>query len=300
MFKRIFLFLVVNVLVVLTISISLNLLGVRPYLSQQGLDYTTLLIFCSIVGFVGAFISLSLSKFTAKAFMGVVVIDPDRPASREEKFLVDVVYRLAQEARMTNMPEVGIYENQEVNAFATGPGKNNALVAVSRGLLERMDKTAITGVLAHEIAHVANGDMVTMTLLQGVVNTFVMFFARIAAWIAASALRGENEEDSRPSYMTMYLLTFLFELILSIFGSVLVAYFSRVREFAADRGGAMLGGKQEMIHALESLKQTVRLVDQSHQAIATLKISGNTSRFARLLATHPDLDERIARLKSQD
>ena len=298
MFKRVLLFIAVNILVVLTISISLQILGVQPYLTRQGINYQALLIFCAIVGFAGAFISLSLSRFTAKMFMGVEVIDSDHPGSHEEEFLVRTVYRLAEDAGINTMPEVGIYNSPEVNAFATGPSKNSALVAVSAGLLAEMAPDAIEGVLAHEVAHIVNGDMVTMTLLQGVVNTFVMFFARIAAWITASALQGDDDER-RPSYLFMYLLTFVFELFLSILGSIVVAYFSRVREYAADRGGAMLAGRDKMIYALRTLKQTIATIDHSQQAIASLKISGNTSRLARLLATHPDLDDRIARLQNQ-
>ena len=298
MFKRVLLFIAVNILVVLTISISLQVLGVQPYLTRQGINYQALLIFCAIVGFAGAFISLSLSRFTAKMFMGVNVIDPDNPGSYEAEFLMRTVYRLAEDAGINTMPEVGIYDSQEVNAFATGPSKNSALVAVSAGLLAKMDQPAVEGVLAHEMAHIVNGDMVTMTLLQGVVNTFVMFFARIAAWIAVSALQRDDDERG-PSYMLMYLLTFVFELFLSVLGSIVVAYFSRVREYAADRGGAMLAGRDKMIHALQTLKHTIEMIDYSQQSIATLKISGNTSRLARLLATHPDLDDRIARLKSE-
>lgn len=298
MAKRIFLFVIVNVLVVLTISLSIQLLGIRPYLTQQGIDYKALLIFCSIFGFAGAFISLATSRFMAKMFMRIHVIDPHGPMSSKEQFLVKTVHRFSQDVGITTMPEVGIYNNPEVNAFATGPGKNSALVAVSTGLLEKMDERAVEGVLAHEMAHIANGDMVTMTLIQGVVNTFVMFFARIAAWIVASALSGNRDSDSRPSYFMTYFLTFIFELILSIFGSMAVAFFSRIREYKADAGGAALAGNQKMIYALETLQRTLGLIDHSHQSLATLKISGSSSKFMKLLATHPDLSDRIHRLKT--
>jgi len=272
-------------------------LGLHSYLTEYGINYKALLIFCSFFGFLGAFISLAMSRFAAKAFMGVQVIVPDQPMSHEEQFLLNTVYRYAQDCGISTMPEVGIYPGNEVNAFATGPGKNSALVAVSQGLLQRMDKKAIEGVLAHEMAHISNGDMVTMTLLQGVVNTFVMFFARIAAWIVANAIQGDRENRG-VSYLMVSLLTFVFELFLSILGSILVAFFSRMREFKADQGGAALAGTPKMIHALESLRQTIKLIDPSHPGIATLKISGNSSRLMKLLATHPDLEERIARLKN--
>jgi heat shock protein HtpX len=295
MFKRVFLFVVVNILVIMTISISLSLLGVAPYLTRQGLDYQSLLIFCAVIGFSGAFISLALSRFMAKMLLNVHVIDPDRPGTYEEQFLVDAVYRLSQAAGLRIMPEVGIYENPEVNAFATGPGRNHALVAVSSGLLARMDRNAIEGVLAHEVGHIRNGDMVTMTLLQGVINTFVMFFARVAAYVVTNFLQGNSEEE-RPSYFAHYIFTFIFEIFLSILGSVVVCYFSRRREFSADEDGALLAGKHKMIHALETLRATLNRVDASHQSLATFKISGGEA-LIKLFATHPDLEDRIARLK---
>lgn len=297
MTKRVFLFITVNILVVLTISLTLNLFGLHSYLTEYGINYKALLIFCSIFGFLGAFISLAMSRFAAKAFMGVQVIAPDGPMSYEEQFLVQTVHRFAQNCGISTMPEVGIYPSPEVNAFATGPGKNSALVAVSRGLLQRMDKKAIEGVLAHEIAHISNGDMVTMTLIQGVVNTFVMFFARIAAWVVANAIQGDRENRG-VSYFMVSLLTFVFEIFLSIFGSILVAFFSRIREFKADHIGAQLAGTQKMIYALESLKQTIKLIDPAQPSIASLKINGHSSRLVKLFATHPDLEDRIARLKN--
>lgn len=296
MAKRIFLFILVNILVVITISITLNVLGVRPYLTRQGIDYKSLLIFCAVVGFTGAIISLLMSKYMAKTLLGVVVIDPNNPANRTEQFLIERIHRFAQDAGITSMPEVGIYESPEVNAFATGPTKNSALVAVSTGLLNTMNEDAVEGVLGHEIAHAANGDMVTMTLIQAIVNTFVMFFARIAAWAVASFMRGDDE-DSPPSYFLMSLLTFLFEIFLSILGSIVVCYFSRIREYSADKGGANLAGTEKMIQALEELKATMELIDNAHQSVASLKISGHESRILRLFSTHPSLDDRIARLR---
>ncbi|NUM36028.1 MAG: protease HtpX [Candidatus Brocadiae bacterium] len=297
MTKRVFLFIAVNILVVVSISLTLNVLGLHSYLTEYGINYKALLIFCSFFGFLGAFISLAMSRFAAKTFMGVQVILPDEPMSHEEQFLLNTVYRFAQDCGITTMPEVGIYPSNEVNAFATGPGKNSALVAVSKGLLQRMDKKAIEGVLAHEMAHIANGDMVTMTLIQGIVNTFVMFFARIAAWVVANAIQGDKENRG-VSYLMVSLLTFVFEIFLSILGSILVAFFSRIREYKADHIGAQLAGTQKMIYALECLKQTIKLIDPAQPSIASLKISGNSSKLMRLLATHPDLEDRIARLKN--
>ncbi len=300
--KRIFLFIFVNMMVILTISISLSLLGVNSYLSQNGIDFQALLIFCTVVGFAGSFLSLMMSRFMAKAFHGVVLVDPNNPNSSAEEFLLNTVYQYAQDAGITTMPEVGVYQSPEVNAFATGSSKNSALVAVSLGLLQRMDRKAVEGVIAHEVAHIANGDMVTMTLVQGVINTFVMFFARVIAWVAVSFFqnRNENEEGSNPpSYFLMYAITWILEILLSILGSIVVCFFSRVREYAADKGGAELAGREKMIHALRSLKATLNLIDNSHQSLTTLKINSG-SAIMELFATHPQLDDRIARLRNRD
>jgi len=298
MLKRVFLFIAVNILVVMTINITLSVLGVRPYLYANGIDYQSLLVFCSIVGFAGAFISLGLSRFMAKMAMGVQVIDPDAPQSSAERELVATVHGLARKAGLPAMPEVGYYVNPEVNAFATGPTKSRALVAVSTGLLERMDSRAVEGVLGHEIAHVANGDMVTMALLQGVVNTFVMFFARIAAWAATQAMSGDRErEDRAPNYFLYNMVVFVFEIAFSLLGAIVVAFFSRRREFRADAGGAALAGKDKMIHALRSLQGTPDPVDNGHPELAAFKINGGPRGFAALFSTHPDLEVRIQTLQ---
>ena len=296
MFKRIFLFIAVNLLVMLTISITLNVLGIRPYLSANGIDYEALLAFCAVVGFSGAFISLLMSRFMAKMMMGVRVIDPSS-AYGAEKELVQLVHRLSQKAGLPGMPEVGIYDSPEVNAFATGPTKSRALVAVSTGLLQQMDGPAVEGVLGHEVAHIANGDMVTMTLLQGVVNTFVMFFARIAAWVVSQALSGNRDRDESPSPFIHFLAVMVFEILFSLLGAIVVAYFSRRREFRADSGGASLAGREKMVHALQSLKSHFE-VDESQQSLATLKINGrHRSSLMALFSTHPDLDDRINALR---
>ncbi|MBI5201025.1 MAG: M48 family metalloprotease, partial [Elusimicrobia bacterium] len=192
--KRTFLLIAVNLLVVLTISFFINLLGFRPYLSSRGLDYRGLLVFCAAFGFMGSFISLQLSRFTAKMSMGVQLIDPERPDGEAERLLVGTVRDLCRKAGITTLPEIGVYPSSEVNAFATGPSKNRALVAVSSGLFQAMDEQGLVGVLGHEISHITNGDMVTMTLLQGVANTFVMFFARVGAMLIDGYLRGRDDE----------------------------------------------------------------------------------------------------------
>lgn len=194
--KRVFLFLTVNVLIMVTISLVLNLLGVQPYLTAKGIDYSSLAIFCLLWGFGGAFISLALSKVMAKWMMGVKILDPKTVSGANDRWLIQTVHQLAAKAGLQKMPEVGIYESEELNAFATGPTKNRSLVAVSTGLLDRMDRGEVEGVLGHEIAHIANGDMVTMTLVQGVVNAFVMFFARILAFAVSQLVDEENDIGS--------------------------------------------------------------------------------------------------------
>jgi heat shock protein HtpX len=289
--KRIFLFAVVNLLILVTISIVLNLLGVQPYLTAYGIDYRQLMIFCLVWGMGGAFISLALSRVMARWMMGVQVIDP-QTAQPELASLVNLVHSLAQRASLPKMPQVGIYESGELNAFATGPTKARALVAVSTGLLQTMDRDQVEGVLGHEITHVANGDMVTMTLLQGIINAFVMFFARVIAFAVSQALREENRR------MVTYLLTVVLEIALSILGFMVVAAFSRWREFRADHGGAELAGRQKMIDALQALQRNLGLQHPGEApAVQTLKISGKQGGFMALMATHPPLEERIRRLQ---
>jgi heat shock protein HtpX len=289
--KRILLFVASNVLIIATISIAMQLLGVQPYLDANGINYQSLLIFCVMWGFGGAFISLAMSRMMAKWMMGVKIIDP-KAANPELRDLVQRVYGFSRQAGLTVMPEVGYYESPDLNAFATGPTKNRSLVAVSSGLLQSMDRNEVDGVLAHEVAHIANGDMVTMTLIQGVVNALVMFMARIAAFAAAQFV----PEDKRQ--ITQFAIIIGFELILGILGMIVVASFSRAREYRADAGGAKLAGKQNMIAALERLKLNYRLPEMNEQpAIASLKISGRRSGWAKFFATHPDLDDRIAKLR---
>jgi len=223
--------------------------------------------------------------------MGVKVIDPDRPKNQYEAMVVEKVRRLSRAAGLMHMPEVGIYYSNEVNAFATGPSKKRSLVAVSAGLLNEMDDDAVEGVIAHEVAHVANGDMVTMTLLQGIVNTFVVFLSRIIAFAVSQFVRKELAP------IIHFIAIIFFQLIFSVLGSLVVFAYSRHREFHADRGGADLAGRDKMRHALKSLKAYAHraTVGEEDTAVATMKISGK-KKMMTLFSTHPDLDERIRRL----
>lgn len=299
--RRVAFFIALNIAVVLTISFVTNLLGVGQYLSRSGIDYGALITLCLIWGMAGSFISLLLSKVMAKWMMGVQIIDPNThdPQLRP---LVDTVHRMARSAGLTTMPEVGIYESPEVNAFATGPTKNRALVAVSSGLFGAMDQRSIEGVLGHEITHIANGDMVTMTLLQGVVNAFVMALARIVAFAIDNALRSDRDGRGGLGHFGYMMVVWLLEMLFFIPGSMILAWFSRQREFRADQGGARFAGRDNMVSALRSLQRVAELNEspqiQSPQAVASLKIAGGSrSKLAMLFATHPPLDERIARLR---
>ncbi len=286
--KRIVLFLAVNLLVLVTISITLQLLGVGPYLTARGIDYPTLMAFCLVWGMGGAFISLGLSRVIAKWSMGVQVIDP-QAARGAALDLVQTVHRLAQSAGLPAMPEVGIYRSPELNAFATGPTKSRALVAVSTGLLESMSRDELEGVLGHELTHVANGDMVTMTVLQGVINAFVMFLARVIAFaVSRQAERGREA--------IRFGVTIALEIGLSILGSTVVAFFSRRREYRADAGGARLAGRQNMIAALEALQRRYEPVGRTN-AYSTLQIAGRSGGLMAFFASHPPLEKRLAALR---
>ncbi len=278
-----------------TISIITSVLGVRGYISNSGLNMTALLTLCLIWGMTGSLISLALSKVMAKWMMGVETIDPRGPYGH----LYASVQRLSQAARIP-MPEVGIYNSPEVNAFATGPSQSSALVAVSTGLLERMNTTEVDGVLAHEVSHIANGDMVTMTLIQGVVNAFTMFLARIISYGVTMAI--SRNDDDGPSVFSSgiyFIITLVLDILFSILGSLVVAYFSRQREFRADAGGAKLAGRASMIAALENLQRTYEVVDDSRApSMASLKISSHKGGWFALFSTHPPLEDRIAALKN--
>jgi heat shock protein HtpX len=288
--KRIFLFLLTNIAVVATLSIVLSLLGVGQYVGPAGLDIQALAVFCLVWGMGGAFISLQMSRWMAKRATGVTLVDGNTGRS-ELDWLYVTVARLTQQANLP-MPEVGIYESPEVNAFATGPSKNRSLVAVSSGLLRAMRREEVEGVLAHEVAHIANGDMVTMTLLQGVMNAFVMFLARIIAFALAS--RGDSREDRGGG--GSFMVVFALQIVLGILGSTVTAWFSRQREFRADHGGATLAGRNNMIAALRRLASNSALIDPRHEALATAKINGRKG-WAALFSTHPPLEARIAALE---
>lgn len=289
--KRVFLFVSVNILIIATISIPMSLLGVQPYLDAKGINYQSLMIFCVLWGFGGAFISLTLSKVMAKWMIGVKILEPNTHEP-ELRNLVQRVHGFAKRAGIEKMPEVGYYEADDLNAFATGPTKNRSLVAVSTGLLRNMNDNEVDGVLAHEVAHIANGDMVTMTLVQGVVNAFVMFLARLVGFFASQFVA----EEKRP--MVQFGVVIALEIALGILGMIVVSFFSRMREYRADSGGAALSTRENMIAALERLKVNSQLPQTEDQpAIASLKISGKAGGFLKLFSTHPDLDDRIARLK---
>jgi heat shock protein HtpX len=290
MAKRIFLFLATNLAIVVTLSIVLSLLGVGGYIRPGGgLDYVSLAIFCLVWGMGGAFISLQLSRFIAKRSVGAQLVN-GQTGVEELDWVYNKIQNLTQQANLP-MPEVAVYDSPEVNAFATGPSKRRSLVAVSTGLLRTMGRREVEGVLAHEITHIANGDMVTMTLIQGVVNAFVMFFARVIAFFVRQAI------DRRGADAIAFMVRIVLEIALGILGSMITAWFSREREFRADAGGAALAGRDSMIAALRRLQTTAQLVDTSNAALASFKVAGGKS-FMHLFATHPPLEVRIAALQT--
>ena len=289
--KRILLFLATNMAIVLVLSVTMRLLGVEPYLNEQGLNLTSLLIFAAVMGFGGSFISLAISKWMAKKSMGVRVIAA--PSSSTEFWLVETIRKYSEEAGI-KMPEVGIFDSPEVNAFATGMSKNSSLIAVSSGLLQQMTREEAEAVLGHEVAHVANGDMVTLALIQGVVNTFVMFLSRVIGYVVDKVVF-KTERGTGPAFFVTMIIA---ELVLGVLASIIVMWFSRRREFIADRGGASLAGRQNMIAALQRLNML-------HPAplpekMAAFGIAGaGSSGIKRLFMTHPPLEERIAALKAE-
>ncbi len=290
--KRILLFLGTNIAIMLVLSLSVRLLGIQPYLSANGLNLGALLAFAAVMGFGGALISLAISKWSAKRALGVQVIDS--PSTSTEFWLVETVRKYAQEAGI-DMPEVGIYDSPEVNAFATGMRRNAALIAVSTGLLQQMTRQEAEAVIGHEVAHAANGDMVTLALIQGVVNTFVIFLSRVIGYLVDRVVF-KTERGNGPAFFVTMIVA---ELVLGILASMIVMWFSRQREFRADTGGARLAGRQNMIAALERLKlaHTAPLPDK----MAAFGIAGGLgSGLRRLFMTHPPLDERIAALKAAD
>lgn len=292
-FKRFGFLILTNIMIMITINIMLRIFGFDRYVTAYGLNLTALMGFCLIWGMAGSVISLLLSKTMAKMMMGVQEINGRGQFSN----VYTSVARLSKAAGIA-MPEVGIYYSPEINAFATGPSKHSSLVAVSSGLLESMNEDEVEGVLAHEVSHIANGDMVTMTLIQGMVNAFGMFLARIFGYLIASALSSDDEDGkSSPSFWIQYIVTFILDILFTILGSMVVAYFSRMREYKADYGGAKLAGRAKMIAALENLKRTFEPLDDRGASMASLKISG-AGGFLALFSTHPPLEDRIKALKS--
>jgi heat shock protein HtpX len=289
--KRIFLFVITNLAILLMLSITLRLLGVDRILNEQGgIDFNSLLIMSAVIGFGGSFISLAMSKWSAKNMTGAVVIE--QPSDPTERWLVETVRRHAERVGI-GMPEVAIYDAPDLNAFATGMDRDNSLVAVSTGLLHNMSKDEVEGVLAHEISHVANGDMVTLALIQGVVNTFVIFLSRVIGHFVDRVVF-KTERENGPAFM---IVTLIAQLVLGILASMIVMWFSRQREFRADAGGAQLAGRNKMIAALERLKQWHEPA-QLPERLAAFGISGGKGSVMNLFMSHPPLDVRIAALRA--
>ena len=289
--KRIFLLVATNLAILLVLSVSMRLLGLDQVLDERGgINLNALLIFSAVLGFSGSLISLALSKVIAKRTMGVRVIEQPRDAA--EAWLVETVRRQAQAAGI-GQPEVGIFDSPDMNAFATGPRRNNALVAVSSGLLRGMSRREAEAVLGHEISHVANGDMVTLTLIQGVVNTFVIFLSRVIGFVVDRVVF-KTERGHGPAFL---ITTIVAQLVLGILASMIVIWFSRYREFRADAGGAKLEGRDAMIGALERLRQ--QHPQPLPEQMAAFGIAGNLGEgLKRLFMTHPPLEERIAALRA--
>ena len=289
--KRIFLFLATNIAILFVLSIVLSLFGFEGYLTQNGLDMSQLLLFCAVFGMGGSFISLLMSKWIAKRSVGAQVItDAKDPTSQ---WLIATVQNLARQANI-GMPEVAIFDSPEPNAFATGASRNNALVAVSTGLLRNMNKDEVEAVLGHEITHVSNGDMVTLTLIQGVLNTFVMFLARVVGYAIDKAVFRNERDGVGIGYFVTVIVA---QIVFGILASVIVMWFSRQREFRADAGGASLAGREKMIGALEALKRGAEPEGLPEQ-MAAFGVSGGQSKWGALFMSHPPLDVRIEALRN--
>jgi heat shock protein HtpX len=288
MFKRVGLFLLTNLAVIVVISIIVNIFGLNKFLNENGLDLTSLFIFSLVIGFSGSIISLLMSKQMAKMAVGARVIT--NPSNQEEFWLLDTVAKLSHKAGI-KMPEVAIFEDMSPNAFATGAFKNDALVAVSRGLLRSMNQNEVEAVLGHEIGHVANGDMVTLTLLQGVVNTFVIFFARIIGYLVDRVILKNRSENVGIGYMAASILA---EIVLGILAMMIVMAFSRYREYRADEAGAYLSSRKNMIAALQALS---RSKEEPHLPEQIKSFGINGKGLMTLFSTHPSLEDRIDKLK---
>ncbi len=289
--KRIVLFLATNLAIMIVLSLTMRLLGVEPYLNANGLDLGNLLAFAAIMGFGGAFLSLAMSKWMAKRSVGAQVIV--QPRTADEQWLVQTVARQAQAAGI-KMPEVAIYDSPEVNAFATGMSKNSSLIAVSTGLLSQMTREEAEAVLGHEVSHAANGDMVTLALIQGVVNTFVMFLSRVIGYVVDKMVFKTERGEQGPAFFVTMIVA---ELVLGVLASMIVMWFSRQREFRADRGGATLAGRRNMIAALQRLN-ALHPAPLPEKMAAFGIAGGGGSGLKRLFMTHPPLEERIAALQN--
>jgi heat shock protein HtpX len=295
--KRFGWFILVNMAVMIVIgliaNILMNVFGIGNPYANGGLDYRALMAICLIYGMTGAFISLAISRMMAKWTMGVKLVDPN--SGGQLGWVARRVHELSRSAGLSTMPEVGVYESPDVNAFATGPTRSRSLVAVSTGLLHTMNEAEIEGVLAHEVAHIENGDMVTMTLIQGVVNAFVMFLARIIAHLASTFVKEEQ------AWIVRFVVTIVLDIAFAFLAMIIVSAFSRKREFRADAGAATLAGRQKMIAALEKLQQLYGRYDTKDEpaSIAAFKISGGRSGgLMALFSTHPAIEDRIAALKA--
>ncbi|MDH3978587.1 MAG: protease HtpX [Gammaproteobacteria bacterium] len=293
---RILLFLATNVAILVVLSVVFNLLGLEGILAENQVDLNlqALLVMSAVIGFMGSFISLFISKWMAKRSMGVQIIDPQQPANDTERWLLSTVQRQAQQANI-GMPEVGVFDTPDPNAFATGANKNNALVAVSTGLMKAMSQEEVEAVLAHEISHVANGDMVTMALIQGVVNTFVIFLSRLVGFFVDRVILKNN----RGLGIGYFVSSIIAQIVLGILASMIVMWFSRRREYRADAGGASIAGRQKMIGALKRLQSNASDQSAMPEQMAAFGIHGSKPTGIRaLFMSHPPLEQRIAALES--
>ena len=291
--QRVLLFLATNFAILIVLSIAMQVLGIDDMLAASNAGFNTegILAFSALFGFGGAFLSLAISKFMAKRTMGVRIIE--QPSNDTERWIKSTVERFANQSNI-GMPEVGIFDQPQPNAFATGMSRNNALVAVSTGLLHHMDRDEVEAVIGHEIAHVANGDMITMGLLQGVLNTFVIFLSRLGGFIVDRVIL-KNQRGHGVGY---FITTIVFQILLSILASIITMWFSRRREFRADEGGAQLAGKSKMIRALKRLSQVSEPLDLEGE-FAAFGISGRRTGLSALFLSHPPLEQRIRHLESQ-
>lgn len=280
-----------NIGIMIMLSIVLALFGFAGYRTPGGINHASLLLFCAVFGFGGAFLSLAISKWIAKFAYRIRILDPNGHLDNYDRWLLETVHDQAQRAGLKKMPEVGIYDSPEINAFATGPSRNNSLVAFSAGLLGNMSHEHVAAVSAHEVGHVANGDMVTMTLLQGVLNTFVMFISRIIAFAVGNFVREELR------FIVEFITIIALQLIFGVMASIVLAWYSRQREFKADAFAAGLTSREAMAGALESLGRSMGTIDRDRPQLASMKANGVPAAL-RLFSTHPPIEERIARLRN--